>query len=595
MKKNSTILYIIAFAVTMCFSACVKSTLDKKPTLSFFEDNAFQTFDLAQTYSFGFYTAFDGYDLAHINNEWNADLVMNNSAAQGSNWIWNRMTIPTSDPLWNFATIRRVNIMLKNIDNSLMTEEEVNHWKSIGYFFRAFDYYAKIAAFGDVPWIDQVVTEQDENLLFGERTPRDVVANNMLTDLLFAETHIMEPGTKGIVPNSVGVGAVRALISRFGLFEGTWRKYHGLGDANKFLQASADASKKLIDANPELHPNYDEVFNSESLAGVKGIILYKQYDQGVLTHVLTSRHKNSAGNWDVTKKGADSYLLQDGKTRWNSPLFTTDKNPYDEFRNRDRRMLYTIVPPFRVNKVSGNQLAFTYTSNPADREYIDLFASISDERHKSLPSRNWAGQVLNVSPHFRDFNEGVPFNVSRTGYFTFKYYNRFHDIQNQDFSDAPIFRMGEVLVNYAEAMFELGQFNQAVADLTINKLRARGAVAAMKVAEITAGFDPTRDPEVDPVLWEIRRERGVELMLEGFRFDDLRRWKKMSYASEEKLGRWIKKSDYGNKLKTQDNAAEGYIVNFGKPPAFPDYYYLYPVPSNQIVLNPKIQQNPGWK
>lgn len=69
-------------------------------------------------------------------------------------------------------------------------------------------------------------------------------------------------------------------------------------------------------------------------------------------------------------------------------------------------------------------------------------------------------------------------------------------------------------------------FNQTVADLTINKLRDRVGVAHMKVAEINAGFDPKRDQTVDPVLWEIRRERMVELMGEGFGFYDVRRWKK---------------------------------------------------------------------
>ena len=82
-------------------------------------------------------------------------------------------------------------------------------------------------------------------------------------------------------------------------------------------------------------------------------------------------------------------------------------------------------------------------------------------------------------------------------------------------------------------------FNQGIADATINKLRERGEVAPMVVANIDASFDPTRDSEIDPILWEIRRERGIELMGEGFRREDLRRWKKMDYAAEPKLGRWI--------------------------------------------------------
>ena len=588
-------IYILTLVI-VTFSGCIKDTLNQKPTLSFFEENSFETFDLTKIYAFGLYNAFEGYALGPINTEFNGDLVMRNSTETGSAWLWNRVEIPVTSSIWNFENNRRINIMLKNIETSKMTAEEINHWKSIGYFFRAYDYYAKISAYGDIPWIDKVVTDSaDDPLLYAERTPRDVVADNMLNDLLFAEANIFEPGTHGLPANYVGANAVRALISRFGLFEGTWRKYHGLTDAQKYLKASADASKKLIDENIGLHPNYDEVFNSESLEGVKGIILYKDYRHTVLTHILTSRHKNSAGNWDMTKAGADLYLLKDGMTRWKSPLFSTDKNAYDEFRNRDRRMLYTIVPPYRVKKVSGNPKTFTHTANAADREYIDLVATFSDPTHKELPSRNWAGNVSPVSPHFRDFNEGSGFNVSRTGYFIFKYYNRFHDIQNSDFSDAPIFRMGEVLVNYAEAKFELGEFDQTIADITINKLRARGEVAHLEIASIDADFDPTRDPGVDPILWEIRRERAIELMFEGFRFDDLRRWKKMDYAAKEKLGRWVDPAKLGNAIKTQNGEAPGYIVKFGTPPPFPEHYYLYPVPSNEIVLNPKIAPNPGWE
>lgn len=86
-----------------------------------------------------------------------------------------------------------------------------------------------------------------------------------------------------------------------------------------------------------------------------------------------------------------------------------------------------------------------------------------DPSQKQLPSRNHAGYILRVSPHFRDFNEGDPYNVSRTGYKLFKYYNRLHDIQNNDFNDAPVFRMGEVLVNFAEAKWELGEFDHLTA------------------------------------------------------------------------------------------------------------------------------------
>ena len=95
------------------------------------------------------------------------------------------------------------------------------------------------------------------------------------------------------------------------------------------------------------------------------------------------------------------------------------------------------------------------------------------------------------------------------------------------------------MVNYAEAMCELGKFDQTAADKSINKLRARGHVAKMTVEDITDDFDTARDPSVPALLWEVRRERRVELMGEGFRLDDLRRWKKGDYVNKRPLGVYV--------------------------------------------------------
>ena len=233
-------------------------------------------------------------------------------------------------------------------------------------------------------------------------------------------------------------------------------------------------------------------------------------------------------------------------------------------------------------------------SDPKYREYIDLMTTLSDDKHKTLPEVNWQGFISRSAPHFRKFNDGQGYNVTASGYRNYKYYNKISMTALQDVHDAPVFRMGEVMVNYAEAMYELGKFDQIIADKTINKLRTRGGVASLNISNIVP--DPAKDSDINPVLWEIRRERSVELMGEGFRFDDIRRWKKFQeYGGAVKLGRWVKNSDYGNKLTIQGGAAQGYIQPFPLPKGVPDHYYLYPIPSDQIVLNPKLEQNPGWQ
>lgn len=588
MKK----IHIIIFSLLLLASGCSEDFLVKVPKDQLAETTTFTTNSNFETYSWGFYSYFSGFYVGTLDSEKHGDLGIQSNGSQGSDWLWQRMIVPSASSTWTipYRNIKRVNLMLDNIDKSQLTDGEKDHWRSVGYFFRAHEYLKLLKAYGAVPWVDHVLTDKDIEMLYGPRTPRDEVAQNMLDDLKWAELHI-NPNGNGA--NTVNTNVVRALISHFGLFEGTWRKYHGLGGEEQYLQASADASAHLIADFPNLHSNYDEVFNSESLNGVDGIILYKQYEFTQLEHYLTSRHRNSAGNWDLTKKAVDSYLCLDGQTRWTSPMFDGDHDAYDEFRNRDRRLYFTTVPPFRVDTDGKNQMTWKFDPDPKHREYIDLMNTLSDDKHKLLPTLNWRGLVVKTEPHFRKYNEGQGFNASYTGYRSHKNYNTLAMIQNKDFCDAPIYRMGEIMVNYAEAMQELGQFTQLIADQTINKLRARGQVAPLDIAAIVE--DPTRDATVDPVMWEIRRERAVELMYEGFRFNDLRRWRKVDeYAGVEKLGRYVVNANYGNKLPIQGGAAEGYISPYGVPPGFPDYYYLFPIPSDQIVLNPELKQNPGW-
>ncbi len=591
MKK----LYIILTAsLLLIFSGCNEEFLDKLPKDQLTEGTTFTTNANFETYIWSMYNAFPGYwDHSTIWRERGSDLMVNNSGTQGDPLLWQLKTVPSASSAWTnaYEEIKRANLMLDNIENGQLTDSEKEHWTSVGYFFRSYQYVNLIAAYGDVPWVDRVLTEVDEDVLYGPRTPRDEVAQNILDDLLWAESHINPDGNG---PNTINTDVVRALISRFGLYEGTWRKYHGLGGEAQYLQASADASANLMADHPTLHPSYDEVFNSESLKGVKGILLYKAYEFGILNGRFSHWNRSSIGHEDLTKKALDQYLCTDGQTIHTSPLFDGEQDAFDEFRNRDHRLYFNTPPPFRVDTGGKNQVTWEYDADPKNREYIDLMETLTDDTHKTLPTMNWRGLIVRTSPHFRKFNEGAGFNVTYTGYAFYKYYNQISRLQNRDSHDAPIFRMGEVLLNYAEAMYELGQFTQGVADQTINMLRARGNVAPLDLANIPA--DPTIDSDIAPELWEIRRERGIEFLAEGLgRVFDIKRWKKLlEYGDDEKLGRWVKNSDYNNKLPIQGGADEGYVSPWGVPPGVPEHYYLEPIPSDQIVLNPQLEQNPGW-
>lgn len=591
MKKIKILIGILLLTTI----GCGEEFLEKLPLDQLTEASTFTTNANFETYAWSLYSTFKGYhrnDRVSYTQEMESDLMVDNSGSQGSSLLWQREIVPSTSGLWTtpYRNIRKANLMLGNIENGQLSQSEKDHWTSVGYFFRAFEYMNLLKTYGGVPWIDKVLTDQDEELLYGPRDSRDVVAANILADLTWAESHINVDGDG----KSINQDVVRALISRFGLIEGTYRKYHSLGGEQAYLQASVAASTKLMESHPALHPNYDEVFNSEDLAGVNGVLLYKEYLFGILTGNFSHWNRSSIGSEDLTKKMADKFLCLDGQTIHTSPLFDGEQNEFDEFRNRDRRMYVNTVPPFRVDTGGKNQLTWEYDSDPANREYIDLIDGMSDETHKTLPNINWRGLVVRTSPHFRKFNEGHGYNVTYSGYAFYKYYNKISRLQNQDSNDAPLFRMGEVLLNHAEASFELGQFTQQTADATINKLRARGDVAPLVLGAITP--DPTRDGDVDETLWEIRRERAVEYLGEGFgRAYDVKRWKKLvEYGGQEKIGRYIVASKYNNKVPVVGGGAEGYVQIFGVPPGVPEHYYLEPIPSDQIVLNPQLEQNPGW-
>lgn len=594
MKKNIVSMCLF-LSLVGTFSGCVK--LEVLPKDQLVEATIFANYDGFKTYAWQFYDVFVGYNNNNfLDREVHSDLFLKANPNSESIWIWQRRVIPTAsdDYTGSYERIRAINILIANADKGVLDEGDARHWQAVGRFFRAANYAFLLSRFGGVPFVDRPVNDSDTDILMAPRNTRDEVAQRILEDLTYAAENIK---TAGDGANTINVHAVRAMISRFGLMEGTWRKYHGLPGMDAYLEASLAASAQLAVDFPVLNSNYDLDFNSESLAGAPGIILYKQYVLNQQTHGLSTQNRNSSGRYDLTKKAVDLFLMTDGETRYTSDLFEGDHSPYTEFRNRDRRLYYVVPPPYFVN-TNTPSLDFTFTGNPVDSSYFGLMAAISDSQHKALPSRNWNGFVVRGEPHYVDYNQGQPFSVTYTGYRFYKYYNQqVRDAQGQDISDAPVFRMGEVLANYAEAAYELGRFDQAIADLTVNKLRERGGVAPLNVASIPS--DPTRDATVTPLLWEIRRERAVELIGEGFRLDDLRRWKKLDYTVERKLGRWLRKGidvAADANIPILNGATEGYIAYEGVPPTpFPVHYYLDPIPSNQIVLNPNIIQNDGWK
>ena len=589
--------YILFLGISLLAGSCMNNDfLEVYPQDKQTELTAFRTYDNFKAYTWGLYNTFNGYGKDWNNNstyngDFQADNMISHVAGNESQWGWQTVKVPAQSDNWNYSYIRRVNLMLGNIDQSDMSDTEKEHWRSVGYFFRSYKYFDMLSRFGDIPWVDRVLSD-DDDLLYAPRDSRDVVASNILDDLKYAEEHIKKDGDG---QNTINKSVVQALISRFALFEGTWRKYHSLSDAEKYLKECERVSSVLVNEYPILHPRYEELFNMEDLSGVDGVLLFKAYAATQMVHGLTRSVRTGESTMEVSKDAVDSYLCSDGRPIGSSPLYGGDKDVYAQFRNRDHRLYHTVCPPYQV-KVATNSSVWDYTDNSVEREYIDLMATISGPTYHNLPTVNFKGFVTRGQPHFKGNNWGMGWQTTYMGFWFWKYYNTHTDATGAvNTTDAPLFRMGEIMLNYAEVKAELGTFDQAVADASINKLRARAGVAPMTVADINAGFDPARDPDVSPLLWEIRRERRVELFGEGFRFDDLRRWKKAAYINKQPVGVYVGDGSTapspGASGKVTD---EGYAYIFNPPKGWQEHYYLYPLPLNQLALNKNLKQNSDW-
>ena len=642
----------IAVVSGLAFAGCNDSFLDKTPITDLTEDNAFNSYDNFKNFMWPCYEMFVNTTIRTstrdngwgIGGQYEGDVdagYLNKRSPSGFNqFAYQTKGSTASGNGWDFSSyIRRVNIMLSHIEESDMTEAEKEHWQAVGYFFHSFWYMELIDRFGDVPWVNKVLTEESPEI-YDARMPRVQVADSVLTRLQWAENHIGNFESQDGA-NTINKNCVRAALSRFTLREGTWRKYHGLEGSDKYLQECVRVSELLMTDYPVLYTGtdgqpgagYGEMWTTEDLSTVPGIILYKAYVQDInpvqggcyIEH--TSSH-----DIEMNQNTVDLYLMKNGKPIHNaSSGYHGDKSMYTTFRDRDPRLYHTVMPPYKVEANGANKpvenpnASWGYTSDPADREYIDLMGanyscSNPGVGMKRLPAQNWSASLV---PQIPNLGTGA-FVTCRSGYYLWKLYCSWEENFNNgtlNVADKPIFKIEEVLLNYAEAKAELGEFTQDVADKSINKLRDRAEVARMNVGEIDDNFDPDRPyyyPEgnaagirVPALLWEVRRERIIELMGEGFGFYDVRRWRMAPwFLNRAAKGIWVTKDYALSKSMTLYNPntgvsdgqsgsmTEGYLYLFNDPIAegkgWLDKYYLYQVPTDEILLNPNLTQNPGW-
>ncbi len=518
------------------------------------------------------------------------------SAAQATNWSRG-----------NWSQLYDVNYFLKYMPGarSAVNEATYNHYEGVGRFWRAWFYWNKVKTFGDVPWYDEPIDPADNEQLYKGRDPRGTVMDKVLEDLNFACENCSKDA-KYVDKNIINKYCALALKARICLWEGTFRKYHQLGDYERWLEEAVKADEELMNNSPydlleekgnEAHV-YSKLFLSESPQR-KEVILPREYSTELnYRHGTTTWYMSpTAGNrLSATKGFVNMYLNLDG-TRF------TDKADYnktefkDEFKNRDYRMTQSFLNPGyskTVNGVVTTDISKTFTN---------------------LEQQNTWYRIAKWS---------IPDNAVEGG-----------DWSNNSLS---VFRFAEILLNYAEAKAELGKMTQDVWDMTIRRLRERSGVNGMAPATadpyLVEYYTNSQDGTVVDDKWilEVRRERTIEMFMENTRRDDLWRWRACPLLEREYDGIYVpelgKEMDLNGDGKNDicffskshpkpskttasvtyveitaeegDNTTiyglnkDNCIVYIIDRQWLPRMYY-YPIPQTALNINPDLGQNPGWE
>ena len=558
MKKyiNFTLAVLLAGAL----SSCSKDFLDRGSKVVFSDDNFWTSGNNVKSYCWEFYNLFTGYGTG-TNGDFYFTTFTDDQAARSMDLF--PTAAPASNSHWDYTYIRKANLLLQRVPQmDMLTTEEANHYLGVARFFRAFEYANLIRHFGDVPYINEYLDQSNVEAIYAPRTPRAAVVDSIMADLQFAVANLRT------IDRSKALGDVNVLsrevalayLGRVALYEGTYARYVAgdEGRAVPLLQVAAEASAEIVGSVMfSLTPVYHELYGSLDLSKNPEVLLYKSYVSGILTHSVIGYTNSSTMMSGLTKDAVDSFLCTDGLPISLSGMYEGSADISQTLANRDLRLVQSVE----------DELA--YIGNPNEKGFTSSTGYIITKFNN--PSLG-ASEIL------------APNNPT----------------------DAPIFWLAEVMLNYAEAEAELGTLDQNIVDATINMLRARAGVAPMLLASLPD--DPVRDADVSPLLWEIRRERRSELIMDGFREWDIRRWGKLSYLDPS-----VKPAIFqGARISPSSTLpvsladglsvdADGYILPYGvgtgRPVQIPRDY-LDAIPTGQLTLyqlkGVDFPQNPGW-
>lgn len=601
MKKT-----ILIFCISLIFSitGCNDDYLERFPQTSIGKENFFNSNEDLNMYVNSMYNFTDPWTYVE-------DAATDNAATTGNTELKTMMVgAPSSETIvdgWEWEDLRNINYFLENFGDAQISEDLLNHYEGLGRFFRARFYMEKIGRYSNVPWYENTIGTDNKEELTKTQDSREFVIGKVFEDLQFAIDHVKGDQLSGAVNKWV----VLAYTARYALYEGTYRKYHGElnleSSASGFLQIAVSAANELMQSSlfsiyntGNVSEDYAALFQSTELSGNPEIILSRDYDQSILA---SGWWEFMFGNYEVcpSRDLLQSYLMADGTYYTDQTNYET-KQFVEEFANRDPRCYQTFAHP-------GWELIYT-----------DTYA-------------NGAGTYI----------QELQKNFS--GYHQIKGFINNKEEENYNSVDFPVLRFAETLLIYAEAKAELGELTQTDLDLSINVLRSRSGMPNLLLNPLVDPIQQGRYLNVQGATsqWkevlEIRRERRIEMALEGYREDDLMRWNAGKLLENEPTGMYfpglgkydltgdgiedillidasesIPDSDdkevnslgikfiyYRVGLQDSDasfylsNGTSGTVSTVKERGTFeePKYYYR-PVPFSQVILNPNLEQDYGW-
>lgn len=521
-----------------------------------------------------------------------SDLMAVNSTSDFLKTAWSaekQTGWETSD----WANIYNVNYFLSRLyeaASAVGDDSKMKHYEGVGRFWRAWLYYSKVQTFGPVPWYDKPIDPEDEEALYKGRDSREFVMDKVLEDLNFATTYCLSD--RAYVNNSqINRWVALAFKARVCLYEGTYRKYHtelGLeSSAEKWLREAVSACETLMNESPyslvhspaSLKTQYRKLFTSQEI-DYQEVILANEFSEDLLRfHSATWKFTSGSygARWSLSKAFVNTYLMLDGSR-------FTDRTDYEktefteEVKNRDYRLMQSVITPGYSKKVAGV-----------------------------------------------DTQKAPDFSLTLTGYQIIKWTlddDRYEGTNNST-NSLPVFRFAEVLLNYAEAKAELGEFGETEWNQTIKLLRERAGVnSKVPLAADPYLIDYYANQTTDKWILEIRRERAIEMLLENLRYEDLMRWKLGSLLEKEWTGIYIPEKEkaydlngdgindvcvtdgkpgtekgvfYIDLSKGQYTLDKNNCLIYNETRMWADRKYLHPIPKTACVINPALGQNDGWE